>query len=119
MTCARKRQTLQPVPAYFLSELDLGQTMTLPASQEPAQPSSPLASAGVPNTYDVIASDVSPEELAERASDVFVPQPAQHDSGCYTRVHPVPKLIGMDSPFTLHELKAALDNANTRSAPGP
>ncbi|KAG0423449.1 hypothetical protein HPB47_000776 [Ixodes persulcatus] len=27
--------------------------------------------------------------------------------------------LGMDSPFTLHELEAALDKANTRSAPGP
>ncbi|KAM7313346.1 uncharacterized protein ISCGN_003213 [Ixodes scapularis] len=57
MICARKRHALQPLPAYFLSDLDLAQTVTLPASQEPAQPGSPLASAGAPDTDDVIASD--------------------------------------------------------------
>lgn len=56
MICARKRHALQPLPAYFLSDLDLAQTVTLPASQEPAQPGSPLASAGAPDTDDVIAS---------------------------------------------------------------
>ncbi|KAM7314995.1 uncharacterized protein ISCGN_004778 [Ixodes scapularis] len=60
ITCARKRDALQPLlplPAYFLSDLDLVQTVTLPASQEPAQPGSSLASAGAPDTDDVIASD--------------------------------------------------------------
>ncbi|EEC09252.1 hypothetical protein IscW_ISCW008326 [Ixodes scapularis] len=114
-----RAHALQPLPAYFLSVLDLGKTVTLPASQELAQPGSPLASGGAPDTDDAIARGVSPEELAERASDVFFPQPARHYSGCYTRVHPLPELIGMDSPFTFHELEAALDKANTCSAPGP
>ncbi|KAM7314876.1 THAP domain-containing protein 11-like [Ixodes scapularis] len=61
MICARKRHALQPLPAYFLSDLDLAQTVTLPASQEPAQPGSPLASAGAPDTDDVIASGTTSE----------------------------------------------------------
>ncbi|CAN8026905.1 unnamed protein product, partial [Ixodes persulcatus] len=77
-----------------LSDLDLGQSVTLPASQEPPQPGSPLASSGAPDTDDVIVSGVSPEELPERALDVFFPHPVQNDSGCYTRVHHVPKLSG-------------------------
>ena len=82
---------------------------SLLGDRKPRQPAAAVA----------LREGVSPEELAERASDVFFPQPAQHDSGCYTRVHPVPEPIGMDSPFSIHELEAALDRANTRSAPGP
>lgn len=77
--------------------------------RKPRQPAAAVA----------LREGVSFEELAERASDVFFPQPSRHDPGCYTRIHPVPEPIGLDSPFTLHELEAALDRANTHSAPGP
>ncbi|KAG0429093.1 hypothetical protein HPB47_023967, partial [Ixodes persulcatus] len=72
-----------------------------------------------PATAVALREDVSLEQLAEGASDVFIPQPAQHDSWCYTRAHPVPEPIGMDSPFTLPELEPALNKASTRSAVGP
>ncbi|CAN7939155.1 unnamed protein product [Ixodes hexagonus] len=61
VTCAGKRHALQPqslpLQACFLSDLDLGQTVTLPASQEPARLGCPLTSGGTPDTGDVIASD--------------------------------------------------------------
>ncbi|CAN7944247.1 unnamed protein product, partial [Ixodes hexagonus] len=56
VTCAGKRHALQPqslpLQACFLSDLDLGQTVTLPASQEPARLGCPLTSGGTPDTGD-------------------------------------------------------------------
>ncbi|KAG0424692.1 hypothetical protein HPB47_028101, partial [Ixodes persulcatus] len=72
-----------------------------------------------PATAVALRDGVSPKELAGRGSDVFFPQPVQHDSECYTPVHPVPERNGMASPYSLHELEAALDKVNSRSAPGP
>ncbi|KAG0434506.1 hypothetical protein HPB47_019061 [Ixodes persulcatus] len=58
--------------------------------RKPRQPAAAVA----------LREGVSFEELAERASDVFFPQPSRHDPGCYTRIHPVPEPIGLDSPYS-------------------
>ncbi|CAN7939862.1 unnamed protein product, partial [Ixodes pacificus] len=56
-----KHCTLQPVlpqlQAHCLSDLDLGQTVTLPAAQRPVQPDCPLATDGAPGADDAVAND--------------------------------------------------------------
>lgn len=60
VTSAGKHHKSQPQPlrsqVLWLSDLDLGQTVTLPVTREQAQPSCPSTSGGVPEAVDVVAN---------------------------------------------------------------
>ncbi|CAN7944093.1 unnamed protein product [Ixodes hexagonus] len=48
---------LQQLQTHCLSDLDLGQTVTLPAAQKPVQPGCPLPADSTPEADDVVAND--------------------------------------------------------------
>ncbi|EEC07838.1 hypothetical protein IscW_ISCW019173 [Ixodes scapularis] len=63
--------------------------------------------------------DKSEEEIATMAGTTFFPQPNEKNETCYDHEDEARTAALNDTPFTLAELQAGLDEANVRSAPGP
>lgn len=69
-----------------------------------------------PSQSMALKLNVSPEELAIQAGEVFFPQPENVGA---LPADPPSDTKEYDAPFTLDELEAALYDSNTSSAPGP